>query len=113
MGSASNIPLYLWFFFSPSVLMISWFAISIPYVVSFLPTFYYKHDKFFNVKFYSHILIIYYYLYKGLQFSFIFCKYLDIIHVYKLNKFFFWFCKFVASRDLSKNIIQLHHSYNK
>ena len=39
MMSASNIPWYLWFFFSPPVLILSWFDSSIPSVISLFPLF--------------------------------------------------------------------------
>ena len=50
-----------------------------------------KWHIFSITKFHSYVLTVYSYcLYKSLQFFFIFCKQLDVVHVYKVIIFFLW-----------------------
>ena len=66
------------------------------FILLFFLSFHYECDTFFNTKFHSFILAVYFYcLYQDLQFLFIFCKYLYIIHVHKVIYLFLWFSKFV------------------
>ena len=49
----------------------------------------------------------------SLQFFFIFCKQLDVIHVHKVINRFLWLCKFVAPSAHPKYVIEWHHCYYK
>ena len=81
--SVSNIPKFLKFFFSPSILKLSWFGSSVPSGVSFFPLFIMSIAHFSMLNSYC--------LYQSLQFFFIFGKYLYIIHVHKVINLFLWF----------------------
>ena len=69
--STVNIPKYLLFFFSPSVLTHSWLSSFNP--CFYFPTFHYQHGTFFNAKFHSYIpAVSSYRLHQDIQFFFIF-----------------------------------------
>ena len=67
-----------------------------------LPTFHYQNSIFFGAKFHSYILTVYSYCsHHGLEFFYIFGKYLDIIHVH-----------FVTPYVFPKYIVKWHYCFN-
>ena len=85
-------------------------------LVLFLLLFVFSHFSlwtwsFFYAKFYSYILALYSYcLYQSIQFFFIFCKHLDVVHVHVIN-LFLQLCKFIAPSTFPKYEIEWHHCY--
>ena len=113
MVSTSNIFKFLEFFFFPSVLILSLLGTYLPSVIRLFP-FFLMGMVYFSLP--NSIIISWQYIHFvciSFQFFFIFCKYLDVIHLYKMIDLFLWFCKFVALSALPTYLIGWHHNYYK
>ena len=83
-----NILKYLWIFFSPSVLILSWFGPFFPSVLCHLLLFIISISHFSITNYIPISWLYILYLYMGFQFFLIFRKEFDVVHVPRMVDFF-------------------------